>query len=252
MFHIWGLGYAAWVPIYMQSTLVMVPRYDADKVVQGLSDHKVTIFAGGPAPIYMGLLASPLFETADLKQLRYCPSGGAPCPAELHREWLERVGQPLLEGWGMTEGAPFCLNLYDGKRKLLSVGRPVPGTELQIVDVDTGNEIMPQGERGEVRVRGPQLMLGYRKRPEETATALRDGWMYTGDIGYVDEEGYLVPRRSEEGHGDRRRLQRVSARGRRGAVQAPESSRGGHGRQAGPAARRGARRVRRARCTARR
>ena len=191
MFHIWGLGYAAWVPIYMQSTLVLIPRYDADKVVQALSDHKITIFAGGPAPIYMGLLASPLFKTADLSQLRYCPSGGAPCPAELHREWLERARQPLLEGWGMTEGAPFCLNLYDGTRKLLSVGRPVPGTELQIVDVDAGDKIMPQGERGEVRVRGPQMMLGYRKRAEETATALRDGWMYTGDIGYVDEDGYL-------------------------------------------------------------
>jgi acyl-CoA synthetase (AMP-forming)/AMP-acid ligase II len=91
----------------MQSTLVLIPRYDADKVVQGLSDHKITYFAGGPAPIYMGLLASPLFKTADLSLLKYCPSGGAPCPAELHREWRERVGQPLLEGWGMTEGAPF-------------------------------------------------------------------------------------------------------------------------------------------------
>jgi long-chain acyl-CoA synthetase len=191
MFHIWGLGYAAWVPIYMQSTLVLIPRYDADKVVQGLSDHRITYFAGGPAPIYMGLLASPLFATADLSQLKYCPSGGAPCPAELHREWRERVGQPLLEGWGMTEGAPFCLNVYDGTRKPMSVGRPVPGTELEIVDIDTGEKVMPQGERGEVRVRGPQLMLGYRKKPEETAMALRDGWMYTGDIGYVDEEGYL-------------------------------------------------------------
>ena len=191
MFHIWGLGYAAWVPIYMQSTLVLIPRYDADKVVQGLSDHKITYFAGGPAPIYMGLLASPSFKTADLSHLKYCPSGGAPCPAELHREWKEKVGQPLLEGWGMTEGAPFCLNVYDGLRKPMSVGRPVPGTELQIVDVETGDKVMPQGERGEVRVRGPQLMLDYRKRPEETALALRDGWMHTGDIGYVDEDGYL-------------------------------------------------------------
>jgi long-chain acyl-CoA synthetase len=191
MFHIWGLGYAAWVPIFMQSTLVMIPRYDADKVVQALSAHKITIFAGGPAPIYMGLLQSPFFKGADLSQLRYCPSGGAPCPADLHREWLERVGQPLLEGWGMTEGAPFCLNRYDGKRKLLSVGNPVPGTEIQIVDLEKGDTVLPQGERGEVRVRGPQLMTDYRKRPDETATALRDGWMYTGDIGYVDDEGYL-------------------------------------------------------------
>jgi len=191
MFHIWGLAYASWVPIFMQSTLVMVPRYDPDKVVRGLSDYKITVFAGGPAPIYMGLLSSPLFAKADLSMLRYCLSGGAPCPAELHREWLEKTGRPLLEGWGMTEGAPFCLNPWDDKRKLLSVGNPVPGTEIEIVDVETGEHVLPLGERGEVRVRGPQLMTGYRKKPEETASALRDGWMYTGDIGYVDDEGFL-------------------------------------------------------------
>jgi long-chain acyl-CoA synthetase len=199
MFHIWGLAYSAWVPIYTHSTLVMVPRYDADKVVQGLSEHKITIFAGGPAPIYMGLLASPMFAKADLSHLRYCPSGGAPCPAELHREWREKTGQPILEGWGMTEGAPFCLNPYDGQRKLLSVGNPVPETELQVVDLETGDTILPLGERGELRVRGPQLMTGYRNQPEETARALRDGWVYTGDIGYVDEDGfvYLVDRKKD-------------------------------------------------------
>ncbi len=199
MFHIWGLAYSTWVPIFTHSTLVMVPRYEADKVVQGLSDHKITVFAGGPAPIYMGLLTSPLFANADLSHLRYCPSGGAPCPEELHREWLEKTGQPILEGWGMTEGAPFCLNTYDGKRKLLSVGNPVPGTELQVVDVEDGERVLPLGQRGEFRVRGPQMMTGYRNQPEETARALRDGWVYTGDIGYVDEEGfvYLVDRKKD-------------------------------------------------------
>jgi long-chain acyl-CoA synthetase len=199
MFHIWGLAYSAWVPIYTHSTLVQVPRYDADKVVRGLSEHKITVFAGGPAPIYMGLLASPEFAKADLSQLRYCPSGGAPCPAELHREWLEKTGQPILEGWGMTEGAPFCLNPYDGKRKLLSVGNPVPGTELQVVDLETGERVLPLGERGELRARGPQLMTGYRNQPEETARTLRDGWVHTGDIGYADEDGfiYLVDRKKD-------------------------------------------------------
>jgi long-chain acyl-CoA synthetase len=199
MFHIWGLAYSTWVPIFTHSTLVMVPRYEADKVVRGLSEHKITVFAGGPAPIYMGLLASPEFAKADLTQLRYCPSGGAPCPEELHREWLEKTGQPILEGWGMTEGAPFCLNPYDGKRKLLSVGNPVPGTELQVVDLETGDTVLPLGERGELRVRGPQLMTGYRNQPEETARTLRDGWVHTGDIGYADEEGFvfLVDRKKD-------------------------------------------------------
>jgi len=190
MFHIWGLGYATWMPIYAQSPLVMVPRYEPDRVVRALSDHKVTVFGGGPAPIYMGLLSSPAFDEADLSNMRYCLSGGAPCPEDLHRAWLERTGCPLLEGWGMTEGAPFCLNPAD-KRKLLTVGNPVPETTIQVVDVETGTRILPRGEAGEVRVKGPQLMLGYRNNPEETAQAMRDGWLYTGDIGVVDDEGYL-------------------------------------------------------------
>jgi long-chain acyl-CoA synthetase len=140
----------------------------------------------------MGLLASPLFAQADLSKLRYCPSGGAPCPEELHREWLEKTGCPLLEGWGMTEGAPFCLNVSgSGKRKLLSVGNPVPETEIEIVDLETGDKVLPMGERGEVRVRGPQIMRDYRNRPAETAATLRNGWVHTGDIGYVDDEGFL-------------------------------------------------------------
>jgi long-chain acyl-CoA synthetase len=139
----------------------------------------------------MGLLTSPLFDETDLSALRYCLSGGAPCPEDLHKEWLRRTGCPLLEGWGMSEGAPFCLNPYDRQRKILSVGNPVPETEVEVVDVDTGETVLPMGETGEVRVRGPQLMRGYRNNPEETATALRHGYMYTGDIGYVDEDGFL-------------------------------------------------------------
>jgi long-chain acyl-CoA synthetase len=191
MFHIWGLGYATWVPIYTAGTLVMIPKYDPDEVVRGLAEHRVGIFAGGPAPIYMGLLTSPEFDKVDLSELKYCISGGAPCPEDLHHEWLARTGCPLLEGWGMTEGAPFCLNRYDGERKLLSVGNPVPETEVEIVDLESGTRVLPMGEAGEVRVRGPQLMTDYRNNPEETAIALRDGYMYTGDIGYVDEDGFL-------------------------------------------------------------
>ena len=199
MFHIWGLAYSTWVPIYSHGTLVMVPRYDADKVVAGLAEYKVTVFAGGPAPIYMGLLTSPLFADADLSALKYCCSGGAPCPEDLHREWLERTGCRLSEGWGMTEGAPFCINASHIEPKLLSVGVPVPETEVEIVDLESGTQVMARGETGEVRVRGPQNMLGYRNNPEETAKTLRDGWVYSGDIGYIADDGYvsLVDRKKD-------------------------------------------------------
>jgi long-chain acyl-CoA synthetase len=199
MFHIWGLGYATWVPIYTAGTLVMIPKYEPDEVVRGLAEHRVTIFAGGPAPIYLGLLTSPLFDEVDLSALEYCISGGAPVPEDLHHEWLAKTGCPLLEGWGMSEGAPFCLNPYEGERRLLSVGNPVPETTVEVVDLETGTRVLPMGEAGEVRVKGPQLMTGYHDKPEETANALRDGYMYTGDIGRVDEDGflYLVDRKKD-------------------------------------------------------
>ena len=118
----------------------------------------------------MGLLASPLFAKADLSQLRYCPSGGAPCPEELHREWLEKTGQPMLEGWGMTEGAPFCLNPVR-RQAQAAVGRQsrARARSCKSSISRTATRVLPLGERGEVRVRGPQMMRGYRNQPEETA-----------------------------------------------------------------------------------
>lgn len=199
MFHTWGLTYATWVPIFCRGTLVMMPKYDPEQVVRSLDRYKVTVFAGGPAPIYMGLLAVPAFDDHDFSSLKYCPTGGAPCPEDLHREWLARTGCPLLEGWGMTEGAPFCLNAKDAPRKLLSVGNPVPETRVEIVDIETGERVLPLGEAGEVRVKGPQLMEGYLANPDETAGAVRDGWIYTGDIGYADADGFvfLVDRKKD-------------------------------------------------------
>jgi long-chain acyl-CoA synthetase len=191
IFHIWGLSYATLVPLYAQGTLVIVPRYQPEEVLRVLERERISVFGGGPAPIYMGLLQSPSFARTDFSSLRYCLSGGAPCPEELHRAWLQGTGCPLLEGWGMSEAAPLCLNRPDAVRKLLSVGRPVPETDVEVVDLETGSNVLPRGEAGEVRVRGPQLMRGYHGRPEATREVLRGGWLYTGDIGYLDADGYL-------------------------------------------------------------
>jgi long-chain acyl-CoA synthetase len=191
LFHIWGLAYATLVPLYSRGLLVIVPRYDPERVLHALEAHAITVFGGGPAPIYLGLIAHPHFSKTRFESLRYCLSGGAPCPRELLEAWRLKTGCALLEGWGMSEAAPLCLNTPEGPHKPGSVGRPVPLTEVQIVDIERGTELKNFGEPGEVRVRGPQVMLGYRKRARETADVLRDGWLYTGDIGTLDADGFL-------------------------------------------------------------
>ncbi len=191
LFHIWGLAYATLVPLYAQGTLVIVPRYQPEEVLRVLEREQITVFGGGPAPIYMGLTQSPQFKTTNFTRLKYCLSGGAPCPEELHVSWERGTGCLLLEGWGMSEMAPLCLNRPYLPRKLLSVGPPVPETEVEVVDLETGSRVLPRGESGEVRVRGPQRMVGYHNRPDATREVLRDGWLYTGDIGYLDQDGYL-------------------------------------------------------------
>lgn len=191
IFHIWGMGYATLVPIYAQSTFVIVPKYEPDAVLNALADYKITVFGGGPAPIYAGLLGNPLIEQLDFSSLKFSLSGGAPCPAELHRNWTGAMGSPLLEGWGMSEGAPLCLSPAEGDRKPLSVGNPVPDTEIQVVDLETGDRVLALKEAGEIRVRGPQLMHGYHNNPDETKRTIRDGWLYTGDIGYADEDDFI-------------------------------------------------------------
>ena len=113
------------------------------------------------------------------------------CPEQMVRDWEKATGCILLEGLGMSEGAPITCSPMHGKRKFLSVGITAPLTEIDVVDLATGTKVLPPGEPGEVRVRGPQFTQGYRNRPEENALALRDGWLYTGDIGYFDEDGYL-------------------------------------------------------------
>jgi long-chain acyl-CoA synthetase len=143
----------------------------------------------------MGLMRHAAFATADLSSLRVCSSGSAALPEDVLRRWEAVTGCPVCEGYGQTEAGPvLTYNPLVGLRKPGTVGHAVPQTEVQIVDPETGTRLLPPGEPGEIRARGPQIMAGYRNRPAETAEALRDGWLYTGDIGTLDADGYLTIR----------------------------------------------------------
>jgi long-chain acyl-CoA synthetase len=198
-FHIWGYCNIVVSPVYLGAAVDVVRAYKPEIVLQRFEDKKISVFAGGPSALYVGLRAHERFKTTDFSNLEYCLAGGAPCSDALLRGWEEDTGCAIYEGWGMSEGAPINSNPFKGVRKVGSVGPNCAGTEVELVDLETGTAVVPTGERGEVRVRGPQFIKSYLNRPEETAATIRDGWLYTGDIGRFDEDGYLylVDRKKE-------------------------------------------------------
>ena len=139
-------------------------------------------------------MAHARFAQTDWSSVRVCYSGSAPLAEETLRRWEAAVGAPIYEGYGQTEAGPILT--YNGPQgsRAGSVGRPVPGTEVEVVDLETGAKPLLAGQRGEIRARGPQIMQGYLARPEATAESLRDGWLYTGDIGEFAEDGFLYIR----------------------------------------------------------
>ena len=189
--HIYGFLQGVLGPVFARAETVIPERFRPEHVVDLMARHGVSVFGGGPPAIYAGLLAAANLAGSDLSALRVCPAGGAPFPVELMERWRRATGCEIHEGYGMTEMAPISgTNGLTGLRPG-AVGKPVPGVEVQVVDLETGGRVLPPGERGEVRVRGPHMMAGYRGRPEETAAVLRDGFIHTGDIGHLDADGFL-------------------------------------------------------------
>lgn len=192
LFHVYAVSMGLYLAAYARSTLVIMPRYRPDTVLQAIAHHRITLMSGSPT-IFMGLMGYEGFEQADLTSLRLCFSGSAALAEETLRRWEAATGCAVCEGYGQTEAGPvLSYNPYQGKRKLGSVGVALPLTQIQIVDVETGMQVLAPGQTGEIRAQGPQLMTCYDNMPEETARTLRDGWLYTGDIGRLDEEGYLT------------------------------------------------------------
>jgi long-chain acyl-CoA synthetase len=188
--HIYGFLMGVLVPVSACGETVIAERFQPEHIVELLERHHVTAFGGGPPAIYAGVLAASNLANANLSALKVCLGGGAPFPIELMERWWRATGVELCEGYGMSETGPISWNEESGIRRG-SVGKPVLGCEVQVVDPDDGVRVLPPGQRGELRVRGPQMMAGYRNRPEETAQTIRDGFVYTGDIGYLDEDGFV-------------------------------------------------------------
>jgi long-chain acyl-CoA synthetase len=191
LFHCYAWSVCLYNMVNSRGTVVILAKYHPQEVLDTFGDEKITIFAGSPT-LFTGLMNYETFKQADFSALTKSISGSAPLAEELLVKWEAITGTPILEGFGQTESSPvISFNPSDGIRKAGSVGIALPDTEIQIVDLKTGKKILETGEKGELRVRGPQVMLGYRNRPQETREALRDGWLYTGDIGYFDEDDYL-------------------------------------------------------------
>ena len=193
LFHVFAVAMCLHLAAYCRGKLVIMPRYRPDVLLDLVTRERITRLPAGPT-VFIGLLGHEAFPTTDFSSLRTAYSGSAPLPEETLRRWQAATGTPILEGFGQTEAGPVLTYVREGALKAGSVGPVLPLTELQIVDVETGTRVLGPGEIGEIRARGPQIMSGYRNRPAETAEALRDGWLYTGDIGEFDAQGYFTIR----------------------------------------------------------
>ncbi len=191
LFHAFGQTCALNATIAAGGCLTLLPRFDAEAALAILEGERVTVFEGVPT-MYAALLNHPRAQEVDASSLRICVSGGAALPVELMREFEERFGCAILEGYGLSETSPVAsFNRRDRERRPGSIGLPVDGVEMRVVD-DDGAEV-PRGELGEIVIRGHNVMKGYWNRPDATAAAIdADGWFHSGDVGRVDEDGYFA------------------------------------------------------------
>jgi len=197
LFHSFGQTCIQNATIAQGGTFTLLPRFDAKSAFEILERDRVTIFAGVPT-MYFALLHHEPEREYNLSSLRYCLTGGAPMPVEVLSAFERRFGVPVLEGFGLSETSPIAsFNMADKPRKPGSIGYPAWGVEMAILDDNDGE--LADGERGEIAIRGHNVMKGYWKRPDASKEALRNGWFHSGDIGYRDADGcyWIVDRKKD-------------------------------------------------------
>ena len=192
LFHVFGMTVCMHLGLAVGGTLVLManPRHTA-RLADAIARHQVTRFPAVPT-MYGAINALPNVGKLDLSSVKSCLSGSAPLAEETQRRFEELTGGRIVEGFGLTESSPVThVNPLRGLRKIGSIGVPVSDTEVRLADLDDAGRDAAPGEAGELLVRGPQVMAGYWKRPAETAEALRDGWLHTGDLATVDDDGFF-------------------------------------------------------------
>jgi long-chain acyl-CoA synthetase len=197
-FHVFGMTALMNLSVVMGGVLILVPKFNSGEILKVIAKEKPTAFPGAPT-MYVALLNHPRVQAYDLGSINLCISGAAPLPVEVQEQFERVTGGRLIEGYGLTEASPVThVNNIWELRKKGSIGIPVPDTIARVVDPETGEEL-PPGEIGELAIEGPQVMLGYWNRPEETANALKNGVLYTGDMAKMDEDGffYIIDRKKD-------------------------------------------------------
>lgn len=190
-FHVFAMTVVMNLGIAAGAELILLPRFELEMLLKTIHKRRPTLFPGVPT-IYTAINNAPTLKKYDLSSIKFCISGGAPLPVEVKHEFEKLTGCNLVEGYGLTEASPVTnCNPIGGIDKAGSIGIPLPGTIIEIRSPDDPGKLMPTGEKGEVCVVGPQVMAGYWKRPDDTAKTIVDGRLRTGDIGYMDGDGYV-------------------------------------------------------------
>lgn len=190
-FHVYGMTTVMNLSIMEGYKMILVPKFEVLDVLKVIDKQKPTLFPGAPT-IYIGILNHEQFKKYDLSSIKYCISGSAPLPVEIQQQFEKETGGKLVEGYGLSEASPVTHSnlLHSNNGKKGSIGIPWPNTDAGIYSFEN-DKIAEPNELGEIIVKGPQVMKGYWNKPEETEAVIRDGWLYTGDVGYMDEDGYF-------------------------------------------------------------
>ncbi len=192
LYHIYGITATMNAPLSAGARIVLLPQFHVEEVMKTIEKRRVTSFCAVPA-MYVAIINNPKVKEFNLGSVRACISGGAALPAAVRRKFIDLTGGNLVEGYGLSEASPVThINpVHDGKVKDGSIGLPFPETDAAVVDLDNPDRYLKIGEIGEIAVKGPQVMKGYWKMDGESRLVLRNGWLLTGDIGKMDDEGYF-------------------------------------------------------------